>query len=49
MTKKLGTDYEIREEKRSPNKALSWAFVLLFPLVLVIAAVALGRYGSKFW
>ncbi len=48
MTKNLGTDYDPREERRKPVRVLSWAFDLLFPLVLVLAAVAFGRYGWPF-
>lgn len=48
MTKNLGTDYDQPAEQRKPGRALGWAFDLLFPLVLVGAALVIGRYGWPF-
>lgn len=45
MTKNLGTDYDRRVQRGKPKPVLGWLFDLLFPLVLVLAAVAFGRYG----
>lgn len=49
MTKKLGTDFDPHEERRKPLRIVAWAFDLLFPLGLVLIAVALSRYGFSFW
>lgn len=48
MTKNLGTDYDQREKKAKPG-VVSWLFDLLFPLVLVTVALAIGRYSGSFW
>lgn len=48
MTKNLGTDYDQREQKPKSSR-LAWLFDLLFPLVLVGAALAVGRFSGYFW
>lgn len=48
MTKNLGTDYDHPVAQQRPGRALAWLFDLLFPLVLVGAALVIGRYGWPF-
>jgi len=48
MTKKLGTDYDPHTESRKPARVFGWIFDLLFPLVLVAAALIVGGFISPF-
>lgn len=48
MTKNLGTDYDPHTEQRKSARIFGWLFDLLFPIILVGAALLVGSFGWPF-